>query len=162
MAQRKQLAITERQFEVLNLLWDHGPLTVREVRDRLERRSELPYTTVLGLLQVMERAGLVAHESEQQTHRYRPLLTRTQGTSDLLIDFVRRFFHGAAERLVLGLVDARQLSAEDLRDLEQRLTETTPAADASDQRAGSDVSEKSPSSRKNQARRARKKKRPRS
>jgi predicted transcriptional regulator len=128
MARRKQLAITERQFEVLNLLWEHGPMTVREIRDRLPRSDDLPYTTVLGLLQVMERAGQVTHDVESQTHRYRPLLSRRQGTSELLTDFVHRFFRGAAEKLVLGLVDARQLSADDLRELEAKLAADPPAA----------------------------------
>ncbi len=126
MPRRKQLAITQRQFEVLGLLWEHGPLTVRELRDRLPRRHDLPYTTVLGLLQVMERAALVTHDVETQTHRYRPLLSRRQGTSRLLSDFVQRFFHGAAEKLVLGLIDARELSADDLRKLEEQLA--APAA----------------------------------
>ncbi|MEX2287149.1 MAG: BlaI/MecI/CopY family transcriptional regulator [Planctomycetaceae bacterium] len=121
MTRRKQLAITERQFEVLSLLWEHGPSTVREVREQLLRDQELPYTTVLGLLQVMEKEGLVAHDVENQTHRYRPLLSRRQGTSRLLSDFVQRFFCGAAERLVLGLIDARQISTDDLHKLEARL-----------------------------------------
>ena len=121
MGRRKQLAISERQFEVLDLLWEHGPMTVREIRERLPRSADLPYTTVLGLLQVMEREGLVLHEQENQSHRFRPILSRHEGTSQLLTDFVRRFFRGAAGRLVLGLVDARQLSAEDLRDLEAQL-----------------------------------------
>jgi predicted transcriptional regulator len=121
MPRRKQLSITERQFEVLDVLWEHGPLTVRELRDRLPRDQELPYTTVLGLLQGMEREHLVAHDRENQVYRYRPLLTRKQGTSRLLSDFVQRFFRGAAEKLVLGLIDARELSAEDLRQLESQL-----------------------------------------
>ena len=107
-------------------------MTVRDVRERLPRKKELPYTTVLGLLQVMEREGLVAHEVENQTHRYRPLLSRRQGTSRLLTDFVQRFFCGAAEKLVLGLVDACQLSPEDLRDLESRLAADGPRTDADD------------------------------
>ena len=94
---RKQLAITERQFEVLSLLWDHGPMTVRELLDRLPREQPLPYTTVLGLLQVMEKAGLVTHDAENQTHRYRPVMSRQQATSKLLTDFVQRFFRGSAE-----------------------------------------------------------------
>jgi predicted transcriptional regulator len=118
---RKQLAITERQFEVLSLLWDHGPMTVRELLDRLDRDHPLPYTTVLGLLQNMERAGLATHDVENQTHRYRALLSREQATSTLLSDFVTRFFRGSAERLVLGLVDADQLSADDLKQIEARL-----------------------------------------
>jgi predicted transcriptional regulator len=127
MARRKQLAISERQFEVLNLLWEHGPMTVREIRERLDRAADLPYTTVLGLLQVMERERLVVHEEENQTHRFRPSLSRREGTSQLLTDFVRRFFCGAAEKLVLGLVDAQQFSADDLRELEARLATKAPA-----------------------------------
>src|SRR6204780_1396405 len=121
MPRRKQLAIPERQFEVLSLLWEHGPMTVRDLLDRLDRDHPLPYTTVLGLLQNMERAGLATHDVENQTHRYRALLSREQATSTLLSDFVTRFFRGSAERLVLGLVDADQLSADDLKQIEAQL-----------------------------------------
>ena len=126
MAGKKQLAITERQFAVLELLWEHGPLTVREILGRLPGGAGLPYTTVLGLLQGMERAGLVAHGGEQPAHRYRPALTRGAATRALLGDFVRRFFRGSAERLVLGLVDARQLTAGELRAIEERLNRERP------------------------------------
>jgi predicted transcriptional regulator len=121
MPPRKQLAITERQFEVLSLLWEYGPMTVRDLLDRLDRDHPLPYTTVLGLLQNMERAGLATHDVESQTHRYRALLSREQATGTLLSDFVARFFRGSAERLVLGLVDADQISADDLRQIEAQL-----------------------------------------
>jgi len=124
MPRRKQLAITERQFEVLGLLWEHGPMTVRDLLDRLDRDHPLPYTTVLGLLQNMERAGLATHEAENQTHRYRALLSREEATGTLLTDFVARFFRGSAARLVLGLVDAEQLSAEELREIEAQLART--------------------------------------
>lgn len=121
MAGKKQLAITERQFVVLELLWDHGPLTVRDLRAKLPGGDALPYTTVLGLLQGMEKAGLVDHGDEQPAHCYRPLLTRAEATGDLLGDFVRRFFRGSARRLVLGLVDAQHLSPAELREIEAAL-----------------------------------------
>ena len=123
MPRRKQLAITQRHFEVLSLLWEHGPMTVRELLERLPRGKSLPYTTVLGLLQNMERAGLAAHDVENQAHRYRALLSRQEATGTLLNDFVERFFRGSAERLVLGLVDAQQLSPDDLREIEARLAQ---------------------------------------
>jgi len=123
MPRRKQLAITQRHFEVLSLLWEHGPMTVRELLERLPRGQSLPYTTVLGLLQNMERAGLATHDVENQAHRYRALLSRQEATGTLLTDFIERFFRGSAERLVLGLVDAQQLSAEDLREIEARLAQ---------------------------------------
>jgi predicted transcriptional regulator len=123
MAGRKVLAITERQFEVLTLLWERGPMTVRELLDRLPRDDRPPYTTVLGLLQNMEKAGLVAHDADGPAHRYRPLVSRREATGNLLTDFLNRFFRGSVERLVLGLVDADQLSPDDLRSIEAKLGE---------------------------------------
>ncbi len=125
MAGKKQLAITERQFAALEVLWERGPLTVREVLPLLPGEPA-PYTTVLGLLQGMERAGLVAHGGESPAHRYRPLLDRAGATGALLGDFVKRFFRGSASRLVLGLVDAEQLSPEELRAIEEKLTPPAP------------------------------------
>jgi predicted transcriptional regulator len=121
MAGRKSLAITERQFSVLRVLWAHGPQTVRGLMEHLPRGDHQPYTTVLGLLQGMEKAGLVDHEKQGLTHRYRPALSREEGTGSLLSDFLARFFHGSAKQLVLGLVDAQELAAEDLRAIEARL-----------------------------------------
>ena len=125
MAGRKTLALTDRQFELLSLLWEHGPQTVRELLARLPRGENLPYTTVLGLLQNMEKAGLVTHDAEKLTHRYRPLLRREEATGNLLADFLERFFRGSAERLVLSLVDTRQLSAADLREIQAKLARTS-------------------------------------
>jgi predicted transcriptional regulator len=121
MAGRKTLAITDRQFQALEVLWEHGPLTVRELLDRLPGGERQPYTTALGLMQNMEKAGLVTHEEEGQTYRYRAALTRREATGTLLRDFVGRFFRGSAEALVLGLVDAGGLSEADLRQIEARL-----------------------------------------
>ena len=58
---------------------------------------------------------------EAQTHRYRPTLSEREATKNLLSDFLGRFFHGSAESLVLGLVDARELDPEALRAIEARL-----------------------------------------
>ena len=121
MAGRKTIAITERQFAVLRVLWERGPLTVRELMEHLPRGDRQPYTTVLGLVQTMEKAGLLAHEKEGLTHRYRPTFSRREATGSLLSDFMARFFHGSAEQLILGLVDAEQLAPEDLRKIEAKL-----------------------------------------
>lgn len=121
MAGRKALAITERQFAVLRVLWDHGPMTVRELMERLPRGDRQPYTTVLGLVQAMEKAGLLAHDKEGQAHRYRPVVTRPEATGSLLSDFLARFFHGSAEQLILGLVDSQQIDPAALREIEARI-----------------------------------------
>jgi predicted transcriptional regulator len=76
----------------------------------------------------MEKAGLVAHEKEGQTHRYRPAVSREEATGNLLGDFLSRFFHGSAEQLVLGLVDSRQLDPDALRAIEARLADRSAEA----------------------------------
>jgi predicted transcriptional regulator len=130
MAGRKTLVLTDRQFQVLSLFWEHGPMTVRELLARLQDGNDVPYTTVLGLLQNMERAGLVTHDAEKQTHRYRPLVSRHEATGNLLADFVQRFFRGSAERLVLSLVAARHLSADDLREIEAKMAQKESPSEA--------------------------------
>lgn len=125
MAGRKTLAMTDRQFAVLQVLWERGPLTVRQLMEHLPRGESQPYTTVLGMLQTMEKAGLVRHEEEGLTYRYRASMSRQAALGTLLRDFVARFFRGSAEDLVLGLVDANELSAADLRGIEARVQSST-------------------------------------
>jgi predicted transcriptional regulator len=126
MAGRKTLAITDRQFAALQILWEHGPLTVRQLMERLPRGDRQPYTTVLGLLQNMEKAGLVRHREEAQTYRYVPAVSREEATGTLLRDFLARFFRGSAEALILGLVDSQALSPDDLREIEAKLNPSSP------------------------------------
>ncbi len=121
MAGRKSLALTERQFAALQVLWDHGSLTVRQLMEHLPGGERQPYTTALGLLQNMEKAGLVTHEEEGTTYRYLAAVSRADATGTLLRDFVARFFSGSAEALVLGLVDSQTLSSKELREIEARL-----------------------------------------
>jgi predicted transcriptional regulator len=121
MAGRKTLALTERQFAALQALWAHGPLTVRQLMEQLPSGEQKPYTTVLGLLQNMEKAGLVAHDEEGTTYRYAAAVSRQDATRTLLHDFLARFFCGSAEALVLGLVDTDALTPKELREIETRL-----------------------------------------
>jgi predicted transcriptional regulator len=123
MAGRKAVTITDRQFAALAVLWERGPLTVRELMDELPGGGRQPYTTVLGLLQNMEKAGLVTHVAEGQSYRYAPALSRREATGTLLRDFVARFFRGSAEALVLGLVDAQALSPEEWSAIEGKINQ---------------------------------------
>lgn len=121
MAGRKTIALTQRQFAALEVLWEQGPLTVRELQRRLPGGEHQPYTTVLGLLQNMERAGLLTHTEEGQTYRYAAAMSRQEATGRLLHDILHRFFRGSARALVLGLVDAEALTPRDLRAIEAQL-----------------------------------------
>lgn len=128
MVGRKPMAISERQFAVLRILWTHGPLTVREIAGHFSGREPIPYTTVLGLLQNMEKAELVDHVEEGTTYRYRPRVTEKRATKVLLKDFITRFFKGSSEALLHGLVSSDQVSIETLRALERELEEPSDEA----------------------------------
>jgi predicted transcriptional regulator len=124
MAGRKEIAITDRQFAVLEVLWEQGPLSVRQLMRHLPGKGRQPYTTVLGMLQNMEKAGLVTHdEAGGNAYRYRPLIGKKEATGTLLRDFVRRFFRGSIEALVAGLVDSEALTPAELREIERRFAQ---------------------------------------
>src|SRR4051794_8345159 len=117
MAGKSPSVLSGREYAILKLLWERGPLTVREVRDELdggvdERDAEIPYTTVLSLLQLMEKKGYVIHESEGKSYRYLAKVTRSKTTGLVIRDFVGRFFDGSTEALLLGLAESPDLSPE--------------------------------------------------
>ena len=106
MAGRKPLLISGREFRILKLLWEHGPLTVREVRDHLTCDEDVPYTSVLSLIQLMEQKGYLKHKAEGKTYRYSPRVRRRSMTRQLLRDFIQRFFDDSPQALVMGLTDS--------------------------------------------------------
>ena len=112
MVGRKTSVINGREFAVLKLIWEHGPLTVRQIREHLTTSEEIPYTSVLTLLQLMEQKGYLRHKREGKTYRYSSRKTRQTMTRTLLRDFIARFFDGSPEALVMGLAENAQLDPE--------------------------------------------------
>ena len=117
MAGKSPSALSGREYAILRRLWERGPLTVREVRDELAagqdtRDEEIPYTTVLSLLQLMEKKGYVVHESEGKTYRYKAKVARDKTTRRVIGDFVSRFFDGSTEALLMGLAESPDISPE--------------------------------------------------
>jgi predicted transcriptional regulator len=117
MSGKSPSALSGREYAILKLLWERGPSTVREVKDELaggagDRDDEIPYTTVLSLLQLMEKKEYVTHESEGKSYRYKASVARSQTTGLVIRDFVGRFFDGSTEALLLGLAESPEVSSE--------------------------------------------------
>ncbi|HVC92633.1 MAG TPA: BlaI/MecI/CopY family transcriptional regulator [Pirellulales bacterium] len=121
MAGKKPSAISGREFGILKLLWESGPLTVREVRARLARDEEIPYTTVLGLMQLMEKKGYVRHEAVGKTYRYSASVRRRPTLRLVLRDFISRFFDGSAQSMVSGLAECSELNPEVWEQLQREM-----------------------------------------
>lgn len=109
---------TDRELDVMTVLWDRGPSTVAEVQETLS--DDLAYTTVLTVLRVLEEKGHVTHTAEGRAHRYRPLVERSTAGSSALRRLTRDLFSGSPELLLTRLVEDEALSRADLarmRDL---------------------------------------------
>lgn len=112
---------TDRELDVMAVLWDRGSATVAEVRDAIP--DELAYTTVLTVLRTLEQKGYVDHEEEGKAHRYRPLVARDKAGRSALTRLVRKVFRGSPELLLTQLVSDRKLTAEELKRMRELLDE---------------------------------------
>ena len=109
---------TDREADVMQVLWDHGPSVVSEVKDRLV--DDLAYTTVLTILRTLEQKGYVKHEEEGRVHRYFASVREDAARKSALQHLTGKLFKGSAELLFTHLVADRKLSKdqiERMRDL---------------------------------------------
>ncbi len=107
------IQFTDRELDVMGVLWEQGASTVAEVRAAL--KADLAYTTVLTILRTLEDKGYVAHEEEGRAHRYRPLVEKGKAEKSAVSRLVKKLFHGSPELLLTQLVADRKLSADDLK-----------------------------------------------
>lgn len=114
MARKTMVRPTGAELEILGVLWDRGPSTVREVHDRLARGRELGYTTVLKLLQIMAEKGLVRRDESQRAHVYAARTPAEQTQRQLLGDLLERAFGGSASLLVQQALSSRKTSPEEI------------------------------------------------
>lgn len=116
-----RVTFTDRELDVMSVLWDVGPATVAEVRQRLA--DDLAYTTVLTVLRTLEQKGHVGHTGEGRAHRYHTLVKRAAAGRSALRRLVDKVFDGSPELLMTQLVSDKNLSDEELRRLRKLLTE---------------------------------------
>jgi predicted transcriptional regulator len=111
--------LTDRELDVMSILWRTGSGTVAEVRKALADR--LAYTTVLWALQTLEEKGHVRHEQEGRAYRYYPVVQQETAGVSALNRLVDKVFHGSAAMLLAQLVGERDLPPEELRRMRELL-----------------------------------------
>lgn len=111
------------ELQVLSVLWRNGPSTARSVREALPDGKKRAYTTVLSVLQVMEKKGLATHESEGTTHVYRPAVTRRQVLGPLVRNLVSNVFGGNPSAVVQFLLRDTDVSEEELGEIRRVIEE---------------------------------------
>lgn len=112
---------TDAELAILQVLWQHGPSTVRQVHERLSESRETGYTTTLKLMQIMADKGLVTRDESARTHVYRARRSRDETQRQLVSDLLDRAFGGSAAALVMQALSAHPASAEELREIRRLL-----------------------------------------
>lgn len=116
-----EVLFTDRELDVMGVLWENGPSTVAEVRDRLV--DDLAYTTVLTILRTLEEKGHVEHEEEGRAYRYRAGVEQGKAQESALKRLKRKLFAGSTEHLLTHLVSDRALTEEELERIREMLNE---------------------------------------
>jgi predicted transcriptional regulator len=114
---------SEGELELLRILWEQGPSTVRDLHEEIANRRNVGYTSVLKLLQIMTEKGLVEREESGKAHIYHPAASQHETQDQLVRDMSERLFAGSAAQLAmraLAMEPVNDEELEELRDLIER------------------------------------------
>ena len=108
---------TDSELEILQVIWLHGPVSVRSVNDELNHKKLVGYTTTLKLMQIMTEKGLLKRSEEGRKHIYNVVLKEKEAKNLLLDKFVKSAFGGSAMDLVMQALGNHQTTPDELEDL---------------------------------------------
>jgi predicted transcriptional regulator len=114
---------TDGELEILQVLWERGPSTVRDVHDVLSKTKPMGYTTVLKLMQIMAEKGLVRRNEDQRAHVYQARVPRQETQRRMVGEMLDRVFSGSATQLVMQALATKRASADELAQIREMLDE---------------------------------------
>ncbi len=114
-------APTNAELDILRVLWQRGPSTVRAVHDSLDHAKPVGYTTVLKLLQIMTEKHLVARDASTRSHIYAAVASQAATQRRMVADLVRRVFGGSTLGLVLHALSATPATTRELEQIRRLL-----------------------------------------
>ncbi|HYG38194.1 MAG TPA: BlaI/MecI/CopY family transcriptional regulator [Cytophagales bacterium] len=118
--QKEQIPIpTDAELEILQVLWQNGPSTVRFVNEELNKKKEVGYTTTLKFMQIMMEKNIVTRNDEARTHIYSSNISEDYAQKKLLNKFLDATFRGSAMKLVMQALGSHKTSAEELNQIKK-------------------------------------------
>ena len=118
---KKPIKPTESELEILNILWEKGEATVREVHEELLKHKDAGYTTTLKLMQIMFEKGIVSRDDSSKTHIYVPAISREKTQEHLVGKMINSLFAGSPGQLVMQALGNHQASPEELDEIQKLL-----------------------------------------
>lgn len=126
-----QIKPTDSELEILQLLWEHGPMTVRELNDKLNEVRKVGYTTSLKMMQIMTDKGLLSRNTEKRSHIYSPSFRSEEVQSTMLDHVLKTAFQGNRSRLVLRALGTHDATAEEIGELKKWIQKLEEKSDGS-------------------------------
>lgn len=114
---------TDAELEILRVLWDQGPSTVRDIYVTLQRSRQIGYTTVLKLLQIMAAKGIVERDETTRAHVYKARVAQEQTQRQLVGHLLDRAFGGSAAKLMMQALSGHPASTEEIAQMRRMLAE---------------------------------------
>jgi BlaI family transcriptional regulator, penicillinase repressor len=114
---------TASELEILQVLWERGPSTVREVHEALSGKRPMGYTNVLKLMQIMTTKGALRRNEEQRAHVYEAVEPAEKTKRQLALDVLQRVFEGSASDLMMHALAGRKASKEEIEEMRRLLSE---------------------------------------
>ena len=119
--QKKNIKPTESELEILQILWEYGPSTVKFVNDKLNELKDVGYTTTLKLMQIMYEKHLVNREKSGRSHIYKPAVKQSDTQKILLDKILNTAFSGSASSLVMQLLGNKKTSQKELEEIKEMI-----------------------------------------
>ena len=114
---------TASELEILHVLWERGPSTVREVHQTLNEKRPIGYTSILKLMQIMTAKGSVRRDEQQRAHVYEAVQPAEKTKRQLALDVLQRVFDGSASELMMHALAGRKASQEEIDEMRRLLNE---------------------------------------
>src|SRR5512147_3216235 len=115
--------LTGHELEIMQVVWQHPSVTVRDVYEALLQRRKIAYTSVMTMMGILERKGYLRKKRGEKAHVYRPTHPKSRVLRSLVNDFVGRVFNGSAKPLLVHLLENEQLSQEELDEIDNLMQE---------------------------------------
>ncbi len=112
---------TEGELEILQVLWDRGKATVRDVHEQILLTKEAGYTTTLKLMQIMFEKGLVTRDSSSKTHIFQANVSKENTQNQFVNKMIAGLFKGSSSQLIMQALGNHTVSKEELNEIQQLL-----------------------------------------
>jgi len=113
----------ESEMEILQVLWEQGPSTVRDVHEILSEKKESGYTTTLKLMQIMNEKGLLTRNNEAKSHVYSAAVKKQSIQKQVVSKMIENLFRGSSANLVMHALGNHRASKEEIREIKKYLDE---------------------------------------